>query len=72
LEKVQHIPKLLKFRAADLKKSRTIPMTDQPDPLTFTRFIDWCRTKDRLTAEAKRTVEALLYQLKPYMGKICR
>jgi hypothetical protein len=47
-------------------------MTDQPDPLTLTRFIDWCRTKARLTAEAKRTVEALLYQLKPYMGKICR
>jgi hypothetical protein len=47
-------------------------MTDQPEPLTFTRFTDWCRTKDRLTAEAKRTVEALLDQLKPYMGKICR
>jgi hypothetical protein len=47
-------------------------MTDRPDPLTFTRFIDWCRAKYRLTAEAKRTVEGLLYQLKPYMGKICR
>lgn len=47
-------------------------MTDQPEPLTLTRFIDWCGTKERLTAEAKRTVEGLLYQLKPYMGKICR
>jgi len=35
-------------------------MTDRPDPLTFTRFIDWCRAKYRLTAEAKRNVEALL------------
>ncbi|MEG4801646.1 leucine-rich repeat domain-containing protein [Microcoleus sp. ARI1-B5] len=35
-------------------------MINLPHPLTFTRFIDWYHAKDRLPAEAKRTVEALL------------
>jgi hypothetical protein len=42
-------------------------MNDQTDPLTFTRFIDWCHDKDSLSAEAKRTVEALLYQLEGHL-----
>ena len=35
-------------------------MTQQLDRAMFTRFADWCRAKDSLPAEAKRTVEALL------------
>ncbi|MEG4498600.1 leucine-rich repeat domain-containing protein [Microcoleus sp. F10-C6] len=35
-------------------------MTIQVDLSELKTFADWCRVKDRLTAEAKRTVEALI------------
>jgi hypothetical protein len=43
-----------------LGKSRVTAMTHQFDCSIFTRFADWCRAKDSLPSEAKRTVEALL------------
>lgn len=42
-------------------------MTDQPDLSELKTFADWCRAIDRLPAEAKRTVEALLYQLEGHL-----
>jgi hypothetical protein len=38
-------------------------MTDQLDRSELTSFADWCRAKDNLPTAAKRTVEALLYQV---------
>ncbi|MFB2875754.1 hypothetical protein [Floridanema aerugineum] len=42
-------------------------MTIQVDISELKTFTDWCRVKDRLPAEAKRTVEALLFQLEGYI-----
>ncbi len=38
-------------------------MTDQLDLSELKTFADWCRAKDRLPSEAKRTVEALLEKI---------
>ncbi len=42
-------------------------MVTQPDPAELKTFADWCHVKDTLPTPAKRTVEALLYQIEGHL-----